>query len=115
MLSILGALSEQGDPRPLTLVWSNRTRAHRVHPERIATFEKRMNNLRVLHILTRETGGNGPGKRLDTTGLDEMLSDCNRGSKILVCGPPTMMTSVRKSLLLLGFRRRSILMERFGL
>jgi 3-phenylpropionate/trans-cinnamate dioxygenase ferredoxin reductase subunit len=115
MLSILGALAEKEDPRPVILVWSNRTRAHQAHPERIDGFEKRLKNLQVHHVFTRETDGHSPGKRLDTPGLGKLLSGCNRRSKVLVCGPPAMMTSVGKSLRGLGFRRQNILMERFDL
>lgn len=115
MLSILGSLAEKDWQRPILLLWSNRTRGHVAHPERLAAYQRRLKNLRVVHIFTRDPGPSVKSHRLDPPGLGTILAEADRRSKVLVSGPPAMMTWVRKTLLSLGFSRRDIIMERFDL
>ena len=115
MLSLLGDMARRKDMRPITLLWSNRTHAHIVLPELIAEFQRRLSRLRVIHILTREPEYEGEKGRLDLFKIEKLLSGCSRQSRTFICGPPEMMTSCRRSLISLGFRRRSFVMERFSL
>lgn len=115
MLSILGYFAGKKDERPITLLWSNRTQAHIIYPEKFADFRKRLPGFRIVHILTQEPEYNGEKGRLNLSKVERHLSGCDKLSKILICGPPAMMSSAKHSVLSLGFRRRSILMERFDL
>ena len=115
ILSILRYLSDMKDHRRVTLVWSNRTRKQVVYPEEFMDLEKRLPGLKVIHVFTREPEYEGEKGRLNKERLERLLSGCTRDSIVLVCGPPQMMTEVKRTLADLGFPRRAIWSERFTL
>jgi predicted ferric reductase len=115
MLSILGFLAAGMDKRRITLLWSNRTRGHRVYPEQLSDLTRQLPCLQVRHILTREPHEEAEKGRLDQAKLERLLSDKDRRSTVLLCGPPGMMGATRRALIRIGFPRRAIVMERFEL
>jgi predicted ferric reductase len=114
MLSILRYLHDIKSGRKITLLWSNRTQKEVVYPEEFSDMAEKMLNLTVRYVFTREKGLTNAG-RLDRDGLEKLLSDCSRESTVLLCGPPAMMTQVRKDLITIGFSGKSIIEERFSL
>ncbi|MBN1904582.1 MAG: ferric reductase-like transmembrane domain-containing protein [Deltaproteobacteria bacterium] len=115
ILSILRYLHDIKSGRKITLLWSNRTQKEVVYADELNNIEKSMTGLSIKYAFTREEGQNKNRARLNRDGLEMLLSGCSRGSIILLCGPPAMMTQVRKDLILIGFSGRSIIEERFSL
>ena len=115
MLSMLRFMADRNDQRKVTLIWSNRTRAHILGRDEFRKLSERLTNFKIFHILTRENTASGQKRRLDRSQLAELLSDCSRRSAVFVCGPRQMMKTVSRALASLGFQRRRIFSERFGL
>jgi predicted ferric reductase len=115
MLSILRYLQDIKSGRKITLLWSNRTQKEVVYADELNDMAKNNPELSIKYLFTREEGQNKNPVRLNRDGLERLLSGCSRDAVILLCGPPAMMTQVRKDLILIGFSARSIIEERFSL
>lgn len=114
MLSMLRFMADQDDPRPITLIWSNRSRAHLVFSEEFQHLSAKLTGLRRVPIFTGNADSGTPSARLNRTMLQSLLSGCSRGSTVFLCGPPSMMTALTTVLKDLGFPARSIITETFG-
>lgn len=114
MLSMLRFMVDTGDPRPITLIWSNRTREQLVYADEISGLSDRLTGLRYIPIFSREPEGGVRTARLSRTSLKTMLAGCGRGAAVFVCGPPLMMTQIKADLKSLGFSHCSIYTETFG-
>jgi predicted ferric reductase len=115
MLSMLRYLTDRGETRKITLVWSNRTEDDILCREEFEAMEAKLPNLSVHHVLTRQKEFQGTTGRLDTAMLKELLSGCSRDAAVFVCGPPPMMDVVCKGLKGIGFPARRIHTERFSI
>ena len=115
MLSMLRFMADHGDPRPVTLIWSNRSKENVVFADEMDALAAKLTGLRMIPIFTRNAEGGERSGRLDRKSLETMLSDCSRRSAIFVCGPPQMMRQIRTDLKTLAFPARSIFTEAFGL
>ena len=115
LMSMLRHLADRGDPRPVTLVWSNRTRDDILFAEELEHMRSALPGLRVHHVLTREEGWAGPKGRLDKDLLERLLGGVDRGCHVFLCGPPPMMAAVERALKSLGFSGLRIHTERFAL
>ena len=115
MLSMLCFMADQGDPRPVTLIWSNRSKENVVFADEMDDLAAKLTGLRMIPIFTRDTESGKRSGRLDRKSLETMLSDCSRRSAIFLCGPPQMMRQIRTDLTTLTFPARSIFTEAFGL
>ena len=114
MLSMLRYMADHGDPRPVTLIWSNRGKEKVVFADEIAALAAKLTGLRMIPIFTGYAeSGKGTG-RLDCSSLETMLSGCSRMSAVFVCGPSQMMKQVSTDLKTLGFPARWIFTEAFG-
>jgi len=114
MLSMLRFMADHSDPRPITLIWSNRTREHLVFTEEFEHLSAKLTGLRRVPIFTQHTNGGKPSGQLNRRMLETLLSGCSRGSAVFLCGPPPMMTALTTDLKALGFSARSIITETFG-
>ncbi|MGA6925351.1 MAG: ferric reductase-like transmembrane domain-containing protein [Desulfosarcina sp.] len=114
MLSMLRFMVDVGDPRPVTLIWSNRTRNQVVCADEVSGLSYRLTGLRYIPIFTQHTEGCGGTARLNRMSLGTMLAACSRGAAIFVCGPPRMMKQTETDLKSIGFPGRSIYTEPFG-
>lgn len=115
MLSMLRFMADHGDPRPVTLIWSNRSKENVVFAGEMDDLAAKLTGLRMIPIFTRNAEGGERSGRLDQKSLETMLSGCSRGSAIFVCGPPQMMRQISTDLKTLAFPARSIFPEAFGL
>ena len=115
MLSMLRYMADHGDRRKITLIWSNRSQRHIVYPQELAELSTHLEGLHIHHILTRDPDSEAEKARLDRPKLERLLADCRRSSAVFICGPDRMMKKVYDCLVLLGFSRRRIFMERFSL
>jgi predicted ferric reductase len=114
MLSMLRFMADGSDPRPVTLIWSNRSPDHVVFSDELDLLAVKLTGLRRIPIFTRNLENGKPAGRLNRQRLETMLEGCNRRSAIFLCGPPQMMNQVRSDLKTLGFPARSIFSEAFG-
>ncbi|MCF8039161.1 MAG: hypothetical protein K9K79_07580, partial [Desulfohalobiaceae bacterium] len=110
-LSMLRHMETSAEQRPVTLIWSNRTRSEMICGREIEQLEKTLPALRVEKVFTREPGG----RKLDRRLLKQLLEPCSRKARCFVCGPPGMMKDMQNILVRLGFPRRHIHRERFAL
>ncbi|MFP4533416.1 MAG: ferric reductase-like transmembrane domain-containing protein [Desulfobacterales bacterium] len=111
MLSMLRYMADTGDQRKMTLIWSNRSKDHIIFADEFKAFETRLSGLKGTHVLTDTP----PSNQLDRPQLEKMLADAGRNAPVFLCGPPQMMTHIKKALFALGFPRRLIFTERFSL
>ena len=115
MLSMLRFMADADDPRPVTLVWSNRSRETTVFDEEMAVLAARLTAFRHVPIFTRNAVNGNRSGRLNRTALEQILRGCSRKAAVYVCGPPRMMKQIVADLKALGFPARSIHTEAFGL
>ena len=114
MLSMLRFMADHSDPRPVTLVWSNRSPAHVVFSDEMDDLAAKLTGLRRIPIFTQSTTDNRQTGRLNRQYLETILDGCSRQSSIFLCGPPKMMKQLKTDLKALGFPARSIFTETFG-
>jgi predicted ferric reductase len=114
MLSMLRHMADEGDPRPITLIWSNRTQRHMVFADEMDALAAQLTGLRRIPIFTRKMDRNPGTGRLDRSRLQTFLGDCSRQAAVFVCGPPAMTKRLTRDLKALGFSARSIHTEVFG-
>lgn len=115
MLSILRFLFDVKSERKITLLWSNRTRKELIYHDELNEMEKSMPGLSIKYVFTREQGADENTARLNRYGLERFLLGRSRDAIILLCGPPDMMTLVKRDIIELGFKGKSIIEERFNL
>ena len=115
MLSMLRYLADHDDPRPVTLIWSNRSRGRVVCADEMDALAAKLTGLRWIPVFTREISSGIQGQRLNLELLEETLKGCTPEAAIFICGPPTMIRQVSGYLKELGVPAHFIFTERFGL
>jgi ferredoxin-NADP reductase len=115
MLSMLRYMSDTGDARKTTLVWSNKTEADILCRDELEAIEAKLPNVTVHHVLTRQRDFEGRTGHLDRPMLEDLLSGCSREAAVFVCGPPPMMDAVYKALKRIGFRVHLVHTESFSI
>jgi ferredoxin-NADP reductase len=107
-------MADRGDPRPVTLIWSNRSPAHVVYSDEMEDLAAKLTGLRRVPIFTQQIKDNRQTGRLNHQSLKTILNGCSRRSVVFLCGPPQMMTQLKVDLKALGFPACSIFTETFG-
>ena len=115
ILSMLRHMAAAGDERPVTLIWGNRQEEDIVYRDELDALAAGEMNLRIHHVLSEQEDWAGEKGLLDAEMLGRLLSPDDLRSRVFLCGPPPMMTSIRRSLKELGFPRRRVHFERFEL
>ncbi len=115
MLSMLRYMTDGGDQRCVTLIWSNRTKQHLFGRDELATMKRKLTCFRWIPIFTQETGAGDQFGRLDRTKLERLLKGSRRDASVFLCGPPLMIKQLRQELKQIGFPARSINAEPFNL
>ena len=115
MLSMLRYMVDHGDLRPVTLIWSNRSKENVVFADEIDDLAAKLTGLRMIPIFTCNAKSGERFGRLDRKALEIMINDCSCRSAVFVCGPPQMVRQVTTDLKSLSFPARSIFSETFGL
>lgn len=113
IVSILRTMADEGDDRPLLLVYGSRSWEEITFRERLEELERRL-TLSVVHVLS-EPSSNWEGERgrIDARLLAAVLPPATRDWNHFVCGPPAMVDSVERSLEQLGIDRERVHAERF--
>jgi predicted ferric reductase len=114
MLSMLRYMSDNQDPRRVTLIWSNQTPAHLFGSHEMEAMEQKLTGFKWVPIFTREAPEDNHVGRLDQRALETLLGHCGRGAAVFLCGPPAMVMQIRTALKRIGFSRKSIYTEAFG-
>jgi predicted ferric reductase len=113
MLSMLRFMVDANDQRSVLLIWSNKTQASIVLPEEFEDLQRRLQNIKIIHVITRSESGIDAEGRLDRAKLDRLLEGYSRKSRIFICGPPGMMQAVSRALQSAGFMAARIHIEKF--
>ena len=115
MLSMLRTLIAAGDSRGIRLICVNHTADDIPFREELDAIGAERSNVRITHVLTRQSDWPGETGRLDAAMLARLLTDGDRRAAAFVCGPPAMMTATVAALRKAGVPRRRIHTERFAL
>jgi ferredoxin-NADP reductase len=115
MLSMIRYMADVDDQRRILLIWSNKTKEHIVFPEEFRNLEHRMQNLQIIHVITRGSGDIDEKGRLDQTKLEGLLKGCGRKSKVFICCPFEMMKEMSRAIKKLGFSLTRVYKEGFKL
>lgn len=114
VLSLARDLAATHDPRPLTLIYADRTERQLAARSELESLARGPG--RTLHLVLGEppAGWTGLRGRLDAATLRACLPrDDARAWLYFVCGPPAMIDAVELALARLGVPLRQIVSERF--
>ena len=113
MMSMLRALERREDPRPLVLVYGNRSPEGIAFREDLAAMEQTL-DLRVVHVLQEPPPGwDGAVGMPDPDLLRAEIADLPPGSHVFICGPESMNEMAQKALTEAGVPLRRIHYELF--
>jgi predicted ferric reductase len=115
MLSMLRYMADVDDPRRILLIWSNKTKEHILFPEEFKGIENRLQHFHIIHIITRDSGGENEIGRLDQTKLEKLLKGWGRKSSVFICGPFEMMKEMTRAVKKIGFSSARVYKEEFKL
>jgi predicted ferric reductase len=112
IMSMLRHLKLRNDSRPAVLLYANRSEERIAFVRELADMPE---NVKAVHVLS-EAGEGWRGERgyVDAECIRKYASGIIAGAHAYVCGPPVMMSKIRKSLLDLGMSKRCIHSERFS-
>jgi len=115
MLSMIRYMADVDDQRKILLIWSNKTKEHIVFPKEFKNLKRRLQNLQIIHVITRGSGDVDQKGRLDQTKLERLLKGCSRKSKVFICGPFEMMKEMSRAVKKIGFSSTRVYKEEFML
>lgn len=95
------------------LLYSNKTRAEALLAGELAQLSKQ-NNFKIINIYADEVVAGAEHGRIDKQALARLVPDI-ADRDIFLCGPPPMMTALRKAMIELGVPKSQIHFERFAL
>lgn len=114
LLSIARQLDKDSDPRPLVLLYGNRSADQIVYEDELKMLDGK-NNRDVRFVLSEpESGWGGLRGMIDRTMLDDVFGFDDAAQWLyLVCGPPAMLDVVENALIARGVPAHQIVSERF--
>ena len=113
-MSVLRTAAARGDHGPLLLLYGSRRWADVTFREELDELERRLPNLRVVHVLSRpEPAWQGERGRIDGALLHRHAPPGVAGWSALVCGPPAMVTDTTRALASLGMPPGAVQAEGF--
>ena len=113
-LSVLRTSAEQGDRRPLLLLYGSRRWADVTFREELDKLQRDLPNLQVVHVLSRpEPGWHGERGRIGEELVRRYAPPDLIGWSALVCGPQAMVAGAASSLQRLGVPQAAIQAEGF--
>ncbi len=115
IMSILRQLREDGDPRPMKLIYGNRVADQIMYERELDDLRTRL-DFEIHHVLSEPPAGwTGAVGLIDETFLGRILDPESRQTWLnVVCGPAPMIVSVETSLNDLGVPRHLIVSEKFS-
>jgi predicted ferric reductase len=114
-MGMLRTLRDDGDPRPLILIYGNKNWEDVTFREELETLEGEL-NLKVVHLLEEPPEGwEGESGFLDKAMLARHLPGAPESFQYFICGPAPLMDVAEISLRELGVPWNRIYTERFGI
>ncbi|GAB4228181.1 MAG: ferredoxin reductase family protein [Methyloligellaceae bacterium] len=114
LLSIARQHHADGDPRPLILLYGNRSPEQIVYRRELTQMARRANTQVIQVVSEPDRGWKGRTGQLDRETIGSVFSfDGARDWVYLICGPPAMIEAVEEGLLDLGIPSGQILSELF--
>ncbi|KAL7943061.1 hypothetical protein V8C42DRAFT_347039 [Trichoderma barbatum] len=109
MFQVIRAICESDrDTTEISLIYANRTEEDILLGKELDTFARRYpKTFRVYYVLENHSSEWKFGSGYATKGMTaEMLPSPNEeGSKVMICGPPAMVSAAKKSLVSLGYKQ----------
>lgn len=114
LIGIARQLRAENDPRPMILLYGNRTAEQIVYADELDEFTHRANT-RVIQVVSEPNHDwKGLTGQVDRATIEKVFSFDGASEWLyLVCGPPSMLDAVESALIDLGVPARQILSERF--
>lgn len=114
MMSVVRSLTDRGWTGDIDLLFSVRAVRDVVFRDELAYLQSRFANLRarILIAADPETPWDGPRGQITREVIADAIPDL-RGCRILLCGPPPMMTAMRQILVGMGVPDAEIHQEAF--
>ena len=114
LMSMVRFLRDTGDPRPIRLIYLNRSEADIIFRDELERIQNEI-DFRVVHILSQPSADwQGERGRISREVLGRFMEG-ERGASCYVCGPPAMMESAIAHLRALHIAPGRIYSERFAL
>jgi ferredoxin-NADP reductase len=111
LMSMLRYLTETHDPRPVTLLYANKTADDIIFRKEL---EQLPSNVNVVHVLSRpDDSWQGPRGHIDPQIIEKYAADALSQAHVFLCGPPPMMTNITGLLKQLCVPADRIHFERF--
>lgn len=114
MMSVLRSLTDRGWQGQIDLLFSVRAVRDVAFRDELAYLESRFPNLHAHILVAADPEAPWPGRRGQIT--REVIAECVpnlMGSRIMLCGPPPMMTAMRQILVGMGVSDADIHQEAF--
>jgi ferredoxin-NADP reductase len=92
--SMLLAITEDGLPYDVTLVYSNRDRESTAFFDELVELDRAHSNVRIVFTMTDDPAWSGETRRIDGDMLRDVLDGGLDGYHYLVAGPPAMVEAV---------------------
>jgi predicted ferric reductase len=115
--SMVLALEERGDVRPVVLFYGVNSEADLTYDEELAELDRRMENLTVVRVLSK-SGDDWTGERgyIDADILKRYLPErLLTRFQYFICGPNALMDAMEKALPQIGVPRDHVHTERFDM
>jgi NAD(P)H-flavin reductase len=115
IMGILRQLADNGDRRPIRMVYGNRTIQQMLFLDELETLREQL-NLELLLVLDHPPEGfKGHTGFIDKTVLSSVMDQPEHANwDYYVCGPPVMVKAVEKNLAALSVPHDRILYEQLG-
>jgi predicted ferric reductase len=114
MMSMIRTLADQGDRRPIILLYGNRDWESIIFREELETLRERL-DLTVVHVLSHPPA-DWMGERgfVSAEVLERHLPPPYADHEYFICGPDVMMNAIEKALAALGVPRSKYHSERYS-
>jgi ferredoxin-NADP reductase len=112
--SMLLAISENGLPYRVTLIYSNRDRQSTAFMNELRELEQTLSDFRLVLTMTQDPGWHGETRKVDAEFVRDQLDGDLNGYTFLVAGPPAMTEGVQAALAEAGVRDENVIAERYS-
>jgi len=113
-MSMLRYIYDRKLERNVTLIWGNKTEEDIVFKDELEKMAAEMPSLKIVHVMSKQDDWPGERGYVDAEKLKKYVNDFQEG-EFFICGPPTMMVMVERTLRDLGVPKKKIHYERFAL
>jgi predicted ferric reductase len=113
-ISMLRYIYDKKIQRNITLLWANKSENDIAFKDELQKMESGIPKLKIVHVMSKQDDWQGEKGFVDADKIKRLVKDIDK-SQFFICGPPIMMTLVKKDLIKLGVSKSKIHYERFAL